>query len=301
MMPTIHNGAITVERTFFSVYMKAQIWKVYSCVLLTGVMCLSSTQAQQVLAAFGVSKTGYYVQTEDGPPVPEAGENHYFEVFVEADPLAEIDGAYVTRPTGGQLDLTQFLFYFEGFTSQAALDSQFGNGNYTFQVTTSDSDIFLGQLSLSGAYPTVPRLINYTAAQSINAGSEFSLRWEAIAGGTASDFVLITVDDADGLSVFTSPEFGAAGAVTGTDTAVTVPANTFKPGSNYVCYLTFTRFTDIKIEDGAQGTATFIRETSVPLRAATGGGALSANFTAFGRLQNGTCQFQISGTAGATL
>src|SRR5262245_51000170 len=186
--------------------MKAQLCKIYLGVL-PAVLNLAVAQAQ-VLSSFAVSKSGYYVQNGDSPPVPETGNNHYFEVQVDPVPNAEIDGAFVQTPSGGQIDLTQSFYYFDGFTSQAALDSQFRSGTYTFQATTSDLDFFSAQLSLSGSFPTVPRLMNYAAAQSINVSSDFTLRWEAIAGGTANDLVQVEVDDTDGLLVFGTPSFG---------------------------------------------------------------------------------------------
>jgi len=268
--------------------------------LLTATLCTPKSQAQQVVNAFGVTKTGYFVQNDDGPAVPDAGENHYFDAFAAPDPLAEIESAVLGRPTGGQIDLMPFLFYFEGFNSQAALDARFGNGTYTFQVATIDFDFFTAQLSLSGGFPTVPRLTNFTAAQSINAGADFTLGWEAFANGTVNDFIRVTVDDAEGFTVFDSPDYGDAGALTGTDISAMIPANTLKSGSNYVCYLTFNRFADLQVVEGAQGTALYTRETTVPLRTAPGGGTVSVNFAGFSRLQNGSFQLQVTGTAGAT-
>src|SRR5436309_4865629 len=98
------------------------------------------------------------------------------------------------------------LFYFDGFSSQSALDSSFGNGTYSFQITTVDSDVFFAQLSLSGAYPTVPRLSNFAAAQAINAGKDFTLLWDPFAGGTANDFILVSIEDDDAITVFARSE-----------------------------------------------------------------------------------------------
>ncbi|PYK63239.1 MAG: hypothetical protein DME21_03555 [Verrucomicrobia bacterium] len=258
--------------------------------------------ARAQISSYGVTKTGYYMQKSEAAPELVGGENHYFDAFVNPDGTTDIDGAFVQTPSGGQADLTQTPFYyFQGFPSQTALDSSFRNGTYTFQITTVDSDFFFAQLSLSGAYPSVPRLGNFVAAQAINAGKDFTLPWDPFAGGAANDFILVSIEDNDAVTVFQTPDYGNAGALTGQDTSVVIPAGTFAPGTNYNCYITFQKFValDTSSIPGAIGVAAYVRETSVPLKTASSGAPLNVSLSAFNRQPDGSFQLQITGTAGA--
>ena len=258
--------------------------------------------ARAQISSYGVTKTGYYTQKGDAAPVLVSGENHYFDAFVYPDGTTDIDGASVQTPSGGQADLTQTpFFYFQGFTSQSALDSTFRNGTYTFQITTVDLDFFFAQLSLAGAYPSVPRLSNFVAAQAINGGNDFTLLWDPFAGGTANDFILVSIEDDAAITVFETPDYGNAGALTGQDTSVVIPARTLAPGTNYYCYLTFYKFValDTSSIPGAFGYAAYVRETSGPLKTASSGTPLNVNLAAFNRQPDGSFRLQITGTAGA--
>jgi len=276
-------------------WIRLSLW---SFVLLIGSL---TPIARAQISSYGVTKTGYYMQKSDAAPELDSGENHYFDAFVNPDGTTDIDSAIFQTPGGVQREMAPSLFYFDGFSSQSALDSSFGNGTYSFQITTVDSDVFFAQLSLSGAYPTVPRLSNFAAAQAINAGKDFTLLWDPFAGGTANDFILVSIEDDDAITVFATPDYGNAGALTGQDTSVVIPAGTLAPGTNYYCYLTFYKFValDTSSIPGAFGYAAYVRETSGPLKTASSGAPLNVSLAAFNRQPDGSFQLQITGTAGA--
>src|SRR5262249_22832125 len=145
---------------------------------------------------FGVSKSAYYVQASDATPVLDSGNNHYFDAWVDDNGQSEIDGAMVRTPSGGGIDLMPFLYFFQGFTSQSAMDATFKNGTYTFNVTTVDLDFFFAQLNLAGNnYPTIPQLLDFSSLQSINTNADLTLRWLPFEGGTANDFINVAIYD----------------------------------------------------------------------------------------------------------
>src|SRR5262245_55598548 len=104
------------------------------CWMLFYLSLAVSTQAQ--ISGYGVTKTGYYVQDSDAAPVLDSGDNHYFEAFVSPDGTTDIDSAVLHTPGGLQLEMAPILYFFQGSTTQAALDNQFGNGPYSFQIST---------------------------------------------------------------------------------------------------------------------------------------------------------------------
>ena len=103
--------------------------------------CLPSVARAQI-TSYGVAKTGYYTQSSDAAPALETGENHYFGAFVNSNGTTDIDSAILSAPGGAQVEMAPLLFYFEGFTSQAAIDNSFRNGAYSFQISTVDLDFF---------------------------------------------------------------------------------------------------------------------------------------------------------------
>ena len=62
--------------------------------------------ARAQISSYGVTKTGYYTQSSDTVPVLEAGDNHYFEAFVNPDGTVDIDSAILQVPSGSQIPLS---------------------------------------------------------------------------------------------------------------------------------------------------------------------------------------------------
>jgi hypothetical protein len=182
------------------------------------------------------------------------------------------------------------------------LDNQFGNGTYSFQITTADLDFFFAQLSLSGGYPTVPHVSNFAAGQSIAAAADFTLHWDPFVGGTTGDAINVTIDDDSANTVFQASGQGPNGGLTGQETSVLIPAGTFVPGTNYLCTLTFTKVSTLDGSSipGAVGVAAYVRQTRLPLKTAASSIPIEVSLTGFSRQPDGSFQLQVSGTAGAT-
>jgi len=261
------------------------------------VLCAGFLPAHAQVNSFGLAKTGYYSQDSDSTPVLDAFDNHYFDVWVEDNGQSEIDGATVSRPTGGAIDLLPFLSFFQGFNSQAAMDATFGSGPYTFNVTTVDLDFFFAQLNLPGNnYPTIPQLLNFGSLQSINTNVDLTLRWLPFQGGTAGDFISVAIYGQMDI-IYESPYYGEPGALDGTATSVVIPAGSWGSDTEFDCYLAFNRIA-VDTSSGAQGLTIFARETYAGMQAA--GGAVTVSITGYSVGGNGLFQVQVNGTPGAT-
>lgn len=133
-----------------------------------------------------------------------------------------------------------------GYVDQADLDLFFPEGDYQLRLDTVHDGSRTLTLSLNGRnYPNAPAVVNLVAGQSINSEIAFPLNWEAFSGGTTTDFVHVAIVNESGDKVFSSPEFGQAGALNGTATGVTVAANTLSPGRFYRGSVVFFRTTDL--------------------------------------------------------
>jgi hypothetical protein len=129
-----------------------------------------------------------------------------------------------------------YLVYFE--TNLSTFDSVFPAGSYQFsvQAATSNQQVNV-TLSAPASQPAAPHVVNFAAAQAVNASQNFTLTWDAFPGGTAADFVYVTV----GNNVFASASPGVVGALSGTATSVVIPAGTLQAGSNYTASVGFYR------------------------------------------------------------
>jgi hypothetical protein len=250
----------------------------------------------QFVSGFGVTKTGYYIQTNDSTPELDSFDDPFeFYVYVMDSGLSVIDSAVVTVPSvpPQQIDLlAQGLFGVQYFPSQTALDQAFRNGAYTFQITDEDFDILYETLNLAGnAYPTIPQLLNYASLQSINTNTDLTLQWLPFQGGTAGDKIDVDIEDDNG-SVFTSE-------VDGTVTSVVVPAGTLMGGTTNDVFLRFKKVVDVN-SNSAPGEAAYARSTYATIKTSSGG-ATTVTIGSYALVPNGPFQVQVSESPGSTL
>ena len=248
----------------------------------------------QFVSSFGVTKTGYYVQTNDSTPVLDSFDPFEFYVYVVDSGLSVIDSAVVMVPSvpPQQIDLLALgLYGVQYFPTQADLDQSFRNGAYTFQVTDEDFDFLYETVTLAGnAYPTIPQLLNYASLQSINTNADLTLQWQPFQGGTTGDVIDVDIEDDTG-TVFTSE-------VDGTVTSVVVPAGTLMGSTTNDVFLTFNKVVDLN-SNSAQGEAAYARSTYATIQT-SGGGAVTVTIGSYTLAPNGPFQVQVSGTPGAT-
>lgn len=127
------------------------------------------------------------------------------------------------------------------------LNTQRPDGTYTFNLTTQNDGPRSVTVNLGGGiYPPVPRITNYSTLQSANSAVNTVVQWSAFTGGTATDFIMLTVSDKNGSQVFETAGPGAAGSLNGTATQATIPASTLLAGHSYDAEVLFVKVVDMK-------------------------------------------------------
>jgi hypothetical protein len=195
---------------------------------------------------FGVLKGVNFRQTSPGAPVLVDGKPYVMNVFADS-----IDGGLLggglKLPSGTVQPFTVNngdLGIYSTYLSQPGLDADYPPGNYTVALNTAHNGTQTILLPLpASTFPNAPQLVNYSAAQAVNPNADFLMSWNAFAGGSANDFVQVQIDVAGSdSSAFQSPQPGQPGALNGTSTSATIPANTLTSGQSYQVRLLFARF-----------------------------------------------------------
>jgi hypothetical protein len=217
------------------------------------------------------------VQHEDAEGEPA----FVFNAFVDLGSSNAATSATLTLPGGAvrTLPLEEDGFhreFFDGAEFKPDLDLIYANGTYTLALQTQNDGNKSLPLTLpaSDAYPNPPRISNFTAAQSVNAAANFTLTWDAFAGGLATDFVQLEIAEWDTeITVFETSGPGEPGSLNGTSTSVQIPAGTLSPGRTYRGRIFFARLVDsddTTYGGGVTGVAGFLTETTFEIRT-TGG------------------------------
>jgi len=202
-----------------------------------------------------VYKAANYVQTNAAATdvVPLSTNTHTYGVNIQLSGYvtvtnipSDINGTIFAEVpfSGGRGDA--FQFEAQDFTSQAQMDALYPNGNHSFSLRTVHNGTNNVTVPLTGnLYPAPPVIANFTAAQSVNSSNSFMLTWNPFTNGTASDFILVEINERLGndtfLDIFRTPGIGEPGVLDGTATSVNLPANTFAAGSTYDVSITFVK------------------------------------------------------------
>src|SRR4030095_14636823 len=127
---------------------------------------------------------------------------------------------------------------FDGTTHQAAFETQYPQGDYEFTVeATSSNQIVTVNLPAGMQQPNAPRVSNFPATQAVNPTQPFTLTWDPFVGGTATDYIHVSVGDQ-----FNTGNLGATNALTGTATSVTIPAGVLNPSTTNQLSVSFWRY-----------------------------------------------------------
>ena len=250
------------------------------------VVSVGSVSAQSDVAFYAVFKNQIFEQ--DNPFVPALREESYnsneqpisFGVFIATTGSNKVTSASVQTPGGSSVNVPpndggdSSLNLTQGFEHRLELDATYGDGTYTVTINAvNDGQRVIG-LNLSGdAYPSTPRYSNLTAARAIDHTADFTLTWDAMAGGTAGDIVMVEIQQEGGngdSEVFASPSPGEAGQLTGLNTSVVIPANTLAAGREYQATIRFIKPTAMD-STYASGLAGYMKETQTQLRTAGAG------------------------------
>jgi hypothetical protein len=114
---------------------------------------------------------------------------------------------------------------FASETNQTKFETTYPQGNYVFNVTATPANV-QGTVNMptSMTQPPAPHVANFAAAQAIDVTKAFTLNWDPFQGGTANDYIGVTVNGDMGNVLFATPGPGTNGALTGIATSVVIPA-----------------------------------------------------------------------------
>ncbi len=222
---------------------------------------------------FVLAKGAFYAQTNTAPPVFRYDTPFAFLAEVTEQSSGTVASAAIQVPGSGLQPLTrqpgEDLFALRAtFATTNLLDASYPNGTYTFTIVGVHDATNQPVLNLTGnLYPNAPHLSNWSAAQNIVATNDFVLTWDTFSGGTTGDYIKVSIEDVSGNIIFRTPEPGAPGALTGTNTSVTIPANTLIPGRNYYGYVLFAKVISVDSTGypGVTGFSAYFAETTFPL------------------------------------
>lgn len=147
----------------------------------------------------------------------------------------------------------------------------------------------------------VPKIINFTEAQDVNASADFTLIWNPFAGAGANDLLSVVVSDSGG-EVFRAPDPCVPLDLPVTATSVVIPGGTLASNRTYQAFLSFERFAYQSTNDVPEmsGFIGFFRSTQFTIDTSPGGPATPARLTAIGLLPDGNPQMEVSGTPSKT-
>lgn len=160
-----------------------------------------------------------------------------FTVLVMLEGSAKATQGRLRVPSGEIRPLTSapmvpLFFLTETAQSLEALSARFPMGSYQFNLEGASG--VPGSVDVTLPVDSIPtiRLVNYTAAQSVDAAQDFVLTWAPI-GATAQDGLEVQLTDSAGKVVVSSPDPGCPGALDGTSTSFKIPAGTLKAEAVY--------------------------------------------------------------------
>jgi hypothetical protein len=222
----------------------------------------------QGVTYFMVSKGQVLSQTTPAAPAPLAAGG--FTLVAAAPdfggaPLAT--GASVTLPGGAietMTDVTNDSAYeFRAAAdSQTDLDATYPAGDYTVSVVTSLLGTVSPNIDLpSEAYPTIPQIANFTAAQSVDSTMDFAVSYSAFLNPGQYDDGYIEIDDG-GAAIYTD-------SLDLTATAYTIPANTLVNGKTYRVLVRF-RSLQVSYLTSAVSAYAFYNDNWFPLTTVPG-------------------------------
>ena len=212
---------------------------------------------------YTIQKAEKYNQVDAGAPALGTGNPYKVEATVGPGVAGSLQSATIAPPVGAAQTLTfdpvtTWFDFTAGFATQAMLDAAAPSGNYTFVMNTVHDGQKTVTLSMPAeTFPPAPHISNWTAGQTINPAVDFTLKWDAIAGAGASDYILVLMGN--GTNGFRSPAPFQPGALGGLATSVVIPATNFQANTTYGVEISF--FKSISVNStkypGANGVVGF--------------------------------------------
>ena len=244
-------------------------------IFMLSALTLTFVGRTQDVSSYLIAKGQMFSQSGIGAAALMTNDHPYsFLSFVDPSVPGSVKGARLRLPAGlmktlsnefGDLQLEQ------RFATKTALDTAFGTGPYTFLIEALNEGMRTPTINFrTNAYPSIPHLANWEAAQDIEAAADFTLTWDAFPGGTSNDFIHVLIENETGQKVFESPGFTEPEALNGTNTLLTIPVGTFIAQRPYSGRLLFVKRAawNTSAYPGAVGLCGYYRETLFNLNAA---------------------------------
>jgi hypothetical protein len=175
-------------------------------------------------AAYGITATTSLASNRTATAVTVTVPGASSPIGLNQNPVSHEDWYFITEST-----------------NQTTFESTYPQGNYSFSVTGTPSNLQATvNLPTSMPQPNAPHVLNFAAAQAVNASQAFALNWDPFQNGTTADFIVVSIDNL-GKTVFQTPSPGTNGALLGTATSVTIPAGKLAANTTNTAAITFYR------------------------------------------------------------
>lgn len=259
--------------------------------------------------SYSVSKLVSHQQTADADPVPVAESPFRFWAFLSGpDGGPAVASGSITLPNGTRHNLEaspwgNFFTFLDEPASETALNTAYPAGAYTLRFTRAGETERSIAMTMTAAWPPVPKIADFVAAQAVNHAQDFTLRWNAFTGaGTADHITLSITDMIGGRTVFQAPDLCVPRELPVTATSIVLPANTLENNKTYSASLTFGRmfYLSTNAVPRMAGVGMVSRDTQFTIKTGTGGVGTAARFTACRLLPNGNPEMTLIGTPLAT-
>jgi hypothetical protein len=243
-------------------------------VSLTGLLAIAAVAAHAGdVQQYTIIKAQSFIQAGTGAPVSAGSGSVMFQAEVQPNGVNVLTNVNLKLPDASVLAISPkedgSYKLKQSFDTTTAMDAVFGEGTYKYQFQTVNDGFRTNALSLTGeAYLPTAHFSNYTAAQAIDATADFTLTWDAVAGATTNDIIMVAIRDCSNSGeIYSSPDVGKPGALTGGSTFFTIPAGVLKPGQMYTAQLQLAHATtyDPTSYPGATGIAAYMKMTQMNL------------------------------------
>jgi hypothetical protein len=224
---------------------------------------------------YGVIKSQRYLQTLSTGPTALASNAFGFNAFVVAATNQVVTNATVKAPATSVTPTRPLLAgssgidwqFEESFNTQGDLNTAYPTAAYSFSIATVNDGLRSGSANffLAGTPPT-PQISNLPAAQQIDTATNFTLMWNPL-NGSSLDIVQVLILDGASNLVFSSPAPFGSNALSGTSTALVIPAFALPAGRPLIGHLTIGKpgLPNTTAYPGATGIGVLARDTEFPL------------------------------------
>lgn len=265
----------------------------------------ASGTGTNAVTAFSVGIYHAFEQNSAAAPVVDPEVPYAFKATTLLSSNHTASSVTVSPPTAQAVSLEPFplqpenFYYFEFTNNLDGLNLRYPAGQYQFAVTgTPTNQQVTVTLPAASQQPNAPQVINFDAAQAVDATQSFTVNWHAFNSGTSADIIQLVVGND-----FKTPVDGSPGMLNGLATSLIIPANRLRAATNYVATLCFIRLTATTNSIGGYyTTAERVSTTDFPL-VTIGGGTPGGRpgLTNFALLGGTLLQFDLLGSAGQSV